>query len=53
MVWVRVWGVHVRLTTMGTRCPHVCHANVNGVRFCERWWVSFMLMSIQYFHSPI
>jgi hypothetical protein len=59
MVWVRVWGVHVRLVTVGMMSicvPCKCErsAFAKGV-YCVmlRWWLSLRLLSVQYYHSPI
>jgi hypothetical protein len=59
LVYVREWGVPVRLINMGTMptcVPRKCErsAFARGVYFyMTRWWVSLRLLSLQYFHSPI
>jgi hypothetical protein len=61
IVCVRVWGVSLRLMsigTMSTSVPGKCErsAFAKGVYFSMmRWWVSLKLSSVQYFHmhSPI
>jgi hypothetical protein len=60
-VWMRVWGVHMQLMTMGIMST-LYHATVSGVRF--HGGVLFNdevvgiimvidLLCVQHFHSPI
>jgi hypothetical protein len=52
LVCVRVWGVPVRLMTIGSTmstyvlCQCERSAFARGVYFCMRWWVSLRLLFV-------